>query len=770
MSYSVIYSNEFDSFLPLMTVKLQIEKKDFVGTPIDIVLSGNPIIQEWQEDDPKAPIRGCTLKVNIITDSTGLSLQDFYSDEDNTFKAIIKRGQTDEILFVGYLLQDECAELYVDFNHEISLTFTDNLGILKDITLDQAAVNIGGPIVISAISISNLYPIANNAIGSLDPRIAVLQNGDAFSLYDGANTYNFICYNISYNSILGYLINIGIVVPFAGTVTFDLTYTAPVQLTGYFSLAEILRLCLRSTNLDLNTNVMTTLCPEGGTTNELVLDTYLLINTFQKSNTWLSCYEIIEQILSRFNACLFQAHGAWYIVRFDEMYNYLTSSATTGAIWVGFGYDYDFNTSGVTKNITKFNFFNGLIDMETGVIKSIVRPFQYVKETFNYVQPESLLCNYNLQNLGDLINEYDLGTNHVKEYKMLCWNNSRHYPTAPNPTRLIRIITNNDVTSENYLSEIERYAVITGPSATFLNASAESTPIEVSAGDIVTFTFSMRNENAYSGSTFVQWGMELFTGANDYGLNNDGQWGLPYYSFHLNYDFIDGDQWRTITATSNPCPANGLLYIYLPQFPRDSPNYTTYIKDMSFNIRYAVAGSNNYVGHTHKDYQLNNLKNNIDREIFIDNTPRVSINGTLMLGTYDSAYGILRNRCSIWKYPSTPFGYTFENLGRGMTEEALFTNYFAKTKFEGNYLNLINAENVLTPFAVFIPSDGDSNHSRYIPGKMTIDYKNGSCNMTLYQWIYFPSSVIGDFPTGNDYFYTFWNSKFYEFNYLYEKS
>ena len=85
MSYSVIYSNEFDSLDNLLTLRLQIEKKDFIGSPIDIILSGNPIIQEWQEDDQKAPIRGCTLKVNIITDSSGISLTDFYSDNDNTF-------------------------------------------------------------------------------------------------------------------------------------------------------------------------------------------------------------------------------------------------------------------------------------------------------------------------------------------------------------------------------------------------------------------------------------------------------------------------------------------------------------------------------------------------------------------------------------------------------------------------------------------------------------------------------------------------------------
>jgi len=771
MSYSVIYSNEFDSFLPLMTVKLQIEKKDFTGTPIDIVLSGNPIIQEWQEDDPKAPIRGCTLKVNIITDSNGLSLQDFYSEEDNTFKAIVKRGQTDEILFVGYLLQDDCAELYVDFNHEISLTFTDNLGILKDITLDQAAVNIGGPTVISAISITNLFPVANNTIQTLDPRIGVLKNGDTFSLFDGTNTYNFICYNISYSgSILGYLINIGIVVPFSGTITFDLTYTAPVDLVNYFSLAQILRLCLRSTNLDLNTNVMSTLCPNGGTTNELVLDTFLLINTFKRNDSWLSCYDILEQILSRFNASLFQAHGAWYIVRFDEMYNYLTLS---GATWSGFGYDYDFNTSGVTKNIVPFTFLSGN-DMETGVLKSIVRPFQYVKETFNYIHPESLMKNNNLQELGPLISEYNSGTNIIKEYDLFYWIPWVDHP-SPTVTKLIRVVFDNDITSESYGTEIDRYIVIKGqPYDTTRAIMYEG--IELSEGDVLEWSFDYKTENSEPGIVTNVFEIALQDGIiPTKWISTDGNWittfsGTPY---GIVFQILSGDNangWHTVKVKSKSLPYNGIVFPFLTSASSNNTNYETHYKNLSFNVYNNINGIIKIIGHTHEDYQLNNLKNNIDKEIYIDNSPSTSINGTLMLQTY---IGYIRNRCTIWKYPSTPLGFTFSNLGNGMTQEALFSNYFAKTKFEGNYLNLINAENVLTPFAVFIPAN-DPYHSRYVPGKMTIDYKNGSCNLTLYQWIYFPTIIGGSDPdlnpSGFDYFYIFCNSKFYEFNYLYEKS
>jgi hypothetical protein len=762
MSYSVIYSNEFDSFLPLMTVKLQIEKKDYTGAPIEIVLSGNPIIQEWQEDDPKAPIRGCTLKVNIITDSTGLSLQDFYSDEDNTFKAIVKRGQTDEILFVGYLLQDDCAELYIDFNHEISLTFTDNLGILKDITIDVAAEIYTLPTDYFGVEMFSYTDVFyGNRIwvklpeGNFNISTFVISNSTYLN-----GTYTVTLVSIENGFIVFTVIE---TVPISTSQTGDFFCDKPVDLVNYFSLSQILRLCLRSTNLDLHTNVMSTLCPDGGTTNELVLDTFLEITTFKNSNDWMNCYHILEQILSRFNASLFQAHGAWYIVRFDEMYNYLTLS---GATWSGFGYDYDFNTSGVTKNIVPFTFLSGN-DIESGVIKSIVRPYQYVKETFNY-KKLPLLQNQNLSELGNLLNQYIDGSNTIKEYEAPYWIENPLYINSL--TFFIRIVY--DTTS---LYELERYLVLKNTGIVDFEGIYQD--ILVDEGDLINFSFQLRYNNHTtppSGVTTLYYlgQLKINDGINTYWFNqsiNQFSNSNSFYGiniFHGDY----ADTWHNLNYSNIVLPKSGILRIWLPIGLIFGSSNEAHFNNFNFSITNIIAASGAIVGHTHEDYQLNNLKNNIDKEIFIDNTNKYTIYGSLFLSSF---YGILRNKANIWKYPSTPLGFTFSNLGNGMTQEALFTNYFAKTKFEGNYLNLINAENVLTPFAVFIPAN-DPYHSRYVPGKMTIDYKNGSCNLTLYQWIYFPTIIGGTDPdlnpSGFDYFYIFCNSKFYEFNYLYEKS
>jgi hypothetical protein len=763
MSYSVIYSNEFDSLDNLLTLRLQIEKKDFTGSPIDIILSGNPIIQEWQEDDQKAPIRGCTLKVNIITDSSGIALTDFYSDDDNTFKAILKRAQTDEVLFVGYLLQDDCAELYVDFNHEISLTFTDHLALLKDIRLNEAAVNIGGPTVISAISISNLFPIANNAIGSLDPRIGVLQNGDAFSLFDGATTYNFICYNISYNSILGYLINIGIVVPFAGTITFDLTYTAPVVLDGYFSLAQILRLCLRSTDLDLNTTVASSLYPVGGSTQELVLDTFLDITTFQKANEWMTCYDILEIIMSRFNASLFQAHGRWFIVRFDEIYRYFGAAKPIYTVNV---YNYEFVPGGASANITQHEFADST-EQETGVIKSIVRPYQFVKETFNYNQNENLLKNPNLQELGNFRSQYiDANTNLIKEYELPYWVNWDGNPggyVGPYCDKYIRIAYNNDIASEDYGDELYRNLVLTGDGPT--QHALQSNDIYLSAGDAFNYTFQVASGLNINGPHLYGFSVRISNGTTTYWLDMSGYWQTTYQAFNNNsFHLLSGDNLDGLhswTVAPLPVPINGVLNVFLFIPIVNWGANEMYYRNFSFTVSSYYAGSNVVIGQTHEEYQLNNIKNNIDKEIFIDNSPSWYIAGTLFLESYN---GLLRNRCRTWKYQSGTDVYI--TLGGVATAEALWTNYILRNKYELTYRHLYENDKILTPFSCFV-NYLEGTTKQYIPGKMTIDYKSANCNLTLREIV---SNVDGITSPQIDEFIAFFAARFYEFNYIHEKS
>ena len=40
---------------------------------------------------------------------------------------------------MGYIIQDDCSEVLLDFNHEINITATDMLGTLKDISIKDAA-------------------------------------------------------------------------------------------------------------------------------------------------------------------------------------------------------------------------------------------------------------------------------------------------------------------------------------------------------------------------------------------------------------------------------------------------------------------------------------------------------------------------------------------------------------------------------------------------------------------------------------------------------
>ena len=71
MSYNLRYTGSFDvqqSAEPFLSIKVDIYKKDYVGAEQTIILTGTPVVHEWQDDDPFAPIKGSTCKIGIIND------------------------------------------------------------------------------------------------------------------------------------------------------------------------------------------------------------------------------------------------------------------------------------------------------------------------------------------------------------------------------------------------------------------------------------------------------------------------------------------------------------------------------------------------------------------------------------------------------------------------------------------------------------------------------------------------------------------------------
>ena len=186
--------------------------------------------------------------------------------------------------------------------------------------------------------------------------------------------------------------------------------------------------------------------------------------------------------------------------------------------------------------------------------------------------------------------------------------------------------------------------------------------------------------------------------------------------------------------------------------------------DLSFTINYLIDGSGKVIGHTHTDSQSEQIKNNIDKEIFIDNTPRTSISGTLYLKSYTN---LLRDLCSSWTYPASTSSL---NLGIITTTEALFTTYKMRAKYEGRYLYINDVDNMLSILAVFLDNQ-NANFFRFVPGKMSIDYKTGFADLSLWEIIDSPSGNFAPGGPGITIDYLQWAAtKLYEFNYLYEKS
>src|SRR6185312_12526980 len=133
-NYQIKYQCEFDS-LKGEPYTVQRRQKNYTGGITSVTGGATPVLHDWQTDDPKAPVKGSSLTVSLINNGT-LPLESFYSIDDDEFKVILLWGT--QILFVGSLVQDDCSEIMADYTHEIQLSANDNLGLLKDLTLDKA--------------------------------------------------------------------------------------------------------------------------------------------------------------------------------------------------------------------------------------------------------------------------------------------------------------------------------------------------------------------------------------------------------------------------------------------------------------------------------------------------------------------------------------------------------------------------------------------------------------------------------------------------------
>ena len=752
------YTSSFDSIRNNNSRYIvNIYQESYTGDSINVLLGATPVIQEWQEDDPLAPIKGSTLTINLTT-SNGLSLLDFYSDNDNEFRVTLTDNGSSTILFDGFIQQDDCTEVQVDFIHEIQLVATDNLGTLKDITLDRSNLLFGD--VITLTDVPCVF-IPDGPFIIIDVPSWPVQPGQTFTIGDYTFTMvkNLGDIDLTYD---GWSIQVVEEIPSIAIADFTITYRQAIDLNTYIPLLTFIKLCLRATYVDnLSLSVYCHITPTNG---EIFLDTgetrmfedvTLLGNTFLKGNEYMSCYDVLEAIMKRFNMTCFQALNSWWIVRTPDyfldyelgetQFDYYKYEATTFA----FEDKYTINKSFIIAT-------NGYV--ETGLLKSIIRPYRRTLETFNYIQPEDLVCNSKFNDLGALISTYNVGSTTIRNYTVPCWT----------PMLGEKIFIRQEFNS--FGEEIDRYC------GTDTYSKARSNDIALDANDTFEISFQIRsNDNRFSGYYELRLSQmfRLTDGTTTYFLKNDGSWTTIYDDDNLTYVINPGDnadRWHTVSFQAQKAPIDGILNIYLVNaWLGTEAGVEWYYKDITLRVSWIVGGQLNTIGHTHTASQSRELNNVNDVEIIIDNTTRASIAGTLFLTTQT---GLLQDKCTTWKFgygynTGTP-GTIYQNLGQLVTSTYMFQRYKPRTKYNGNLLNIRNANGILSNLAIFSNEFlGDLLHNKMLLGSLAIDYKNDSAEFTM--WEVFNK----DLPAPADNFTEFESYLYnilYQFNYLYENN
>jgi hypothetical protein len=621
MPYGLKYFAEFNTISSQnLTFRLEINKKDYTGDETEITLTSTGCIQEWQQDDPFAPIKGCTLNIGIINDGS-VSLEDFYSENDDEFYVEFIRTDTMMTLFRGYILQDDSDEVVLDYAHEINIVATDNLGTLKDVLLINAAEKYGTPVTYVGVELTAngaSFYTNRDELGALKPGMEFIVSG---SIYVG--TYQ--CVSIQYdNALSNWVINTGQGLPNFGLVTSEVTFNNPIDISDYVTLLTLVRLCLKSTNITCGLNVATKLYPQGGTVERWLDSTVVYGGTFLTDNSSDNCYDVLEKIMSRFNATLFQTWGEWQIVRFGELFrgNILTpkyaiesEQYTDNFVYLGPGNEN--HLFEINKN-----------EVETGLLKSIIRPYKFVSEKFDFVEQRGLVKNTNLAQLGDLTSQQVVGSNTVYDYK------ADWYNVFPGFTGKIEVTKN----SQNI--EISRYLRVTGdstdPSAPF---AVKSDVVQITAGTKITISYDLRVNDitispGYAGNYPTFFVCE--DGVNTYYLKNDGTFSTGFANI---YDYViaapgDLENWKSLSVEMI-IPFDCVFYFYFRSFNANpAPNNKTYYRNIQFTAEGNFIENSKTVGQIHTQTQSQNIKNVLQKDIGLDNAPSGIIKGALFVNQF----------------------------------------------------------------------------------------------------------------------------------------
>jgi hypothetical protein len=124
---------------------VRFEFEGFTGSSTTLVGAARPfVLKEFNtDDDIFKPLRPQMAEMSFIASDSGVSIDDFLMNNDNDIIVYFDFGSWTNY-WIGYMLQDDFQETWIDTDHIITLRATEGIGQLKDVELTDGGDELNG--------------------------------------------------------------------------------------------------------------------------------------------------------------------------------------------------------------------------------------------------------------------------------------------------------------------------------------------------------------------------------------------------------------------------------------------------------------------------------------------------------------------------------------------------------------------------------------------------------------------------------------------------
>lgn len=348
-----------------------------------------------------------------------------------------------------------------------------------------------------------------------------------------------------------------------------------------------------------------------------------------------NCYDVLQNILSQ-HFTLFYYLGSWHVVRVGDLQR-------TGEMnYVEYDTDAQIVSSGAGDNNTaKIGIAEQIFTHSNSAIISIDFAKKEYKLTFNYKIPENLVNNQKLTQLGSFIAP-------LNGYNIVGWTQKHRFLHQQTPRNVVTPVIRVETDAFGY--EQQRYYAI-GVDLAATNASNlknyiinNNDDFFVDKDDRIDISFQYRYSVDLSdpNSTLILGFIAIHREGTDPALSTswhnadaNGFWQIDAGPrVGVNLVGQDTREWRTLSFSDSIIPQSGRMYLAFGADNHLPAGAEIHIKDISINYKPQIRGSFNQTlkGDFNRYEQNTNRKNSASEEVFVSDSPKRIISGSLYAG------------------------------------------------------------------------------------------------------------------------------------------